>query len=70
MPGDQVYQFPCVSSPSQQWKTNLATSTAYNMIQNVASGLYLDISGDSGWAGTAIDTWYYNGNDNQYFGTI
>jgi Ricin-type beta-trefoil lectin domain-like len=36
----------------------------------VASGLYLDVSGDSGWAGTAIDTWYYNGNDNQYFGTI
>ena len=70
VPGDQVYQFPCVSSPTQQWRTNLATSPNYCMIQNVASGLYLDVSANSVWPGTAIDTWYYNGNSNQYFGTI
>jgi hypothetical protein len=39
-------------------------------IKNVSSGLYLDVSGNSPWAGTAIDTWPYNGGANQFFGGV
>ena len=83
VPGDQVYQWPCVGSPYQMWYDTNGTSVTVvngpqlvfssqhvNMWQNWASGLYLDVSGGPAavWPGTAIDTWYYNGDDNQYFG--
>lgn len=70
--GDQVYQEPCNYSEYQEWYTNLPTDYDYSVassdpIKNVASGLYLDVNGDSPWPGASIDTWYYNGNSNQYF---
>jgi Ricin-type beta-trefoil lectin domain-like len=69
--GDQVYQEPCDGSLLQQWNTSLTpgNGVAYT-IKNVSSGLYLDVSGDSPWAGTAIDTWYYNGGANQQFAGV
>lgn len=69
--GDQVYQDPCTGVPNQQWFTNLSPGNgqAYT-IQSAGSGLYLDVSGDSPWAGAAIDTWPYNGGYNQEFGGV
>jgi hypothetical protein len=67
--GDQLYQLPCSSTATnQQWNTSLVPGNllAY-AIKSVYSGLYVDVSGDSPWAGTAIDTWYWNGGENQYF---
>lgn len=62
---------PIDSSLLQQWHTALTPGNgqAYT-IENVSSGLYLDVNGDSPWAGTAIDTWYYNGGANQQFGGV
>jgi Ricin-type beta-trefoil lectin domain-like len=69
--GDQVYQEPCSGSQLQAWRTGLVpgTASAYT-IQNVSSGLYLDVNGDSPWPGASIDTWYYNGGANQYFAGV
>lgn len=74
-PGDQVYQWPCSpisgqqGSMSQQWKTGLNVDTkgndGYYPIQNVYNGMYLDVSGDSFWQGTVVDTWPWNGGRNQ-----
>jgi len=68
--GDQVYQEPCTGSTSQLWNTGLYGSSDYWHIQSAYSGLYLDVSGDSPWAGASIDTWYDNGGENQYFAGI
>ncbi len=69
--GDQVYQWPCDGSTQQQWVTGLNPGSIYAYtIQNVSSGLYLDVSGNSPWPGAAIDTWPYNGGSNQYFSAI
>jgi Ricin-type beta-trefoil lectin domain-like len=67
--GDQLYQLPCSGSQEQQWKTNLPAEGAFKdySIQNVYSGLYVDVSGDSPWPGSAIDAWYGNGQPNQMF---
>ena len=73
IPGDQVYQEPCIYNLYQIWDTTLPTQyenyslASYDTIRNDASGLYLDVNGDSPWPGAWIDTWYYNGNPNQYF---
>jgi hypothetical protein len=67
--GDGVYQFPCVGAKSQEWNTNLppnSPGTRY-AIQSALSGLYLDVNSASTDAGAVIDTWYWNGGDNQYF---
>jgi hypothetical protein len=69
--GDQVYQEPCDGSLLQQWQTSLTPGNGVDYtIKNVSSGLYLDVSGNSPWAGTAIDTWPYNGGANQFFGGV
>lgn len=69
--GDQVYQFPCENAATQQWYTQLTAGSASDWtIESESSGLYLDVSGDSPWEGASIDTWYYNGGANQYFGNI
>ena len=74
--GDQVYQWPCVGSPYQEW-----TRSSYDVSdpvagnpgaladawQNLASGLVLDVYGDSPWPSAAVDTWYWNGGANQIF---
>jgi len=66
--GDQVNQMPCEGSQLQLWRTYLTpSSTSAYPIQNVYSGLYLDVSGNSPWPGAAIDTWPYNGGANQFF---
>lgn len=66
--GDQLYQLPCTGSQEQQWATSLSlTASGTQAIRNVYSGLYVDVSGDSPWPGAAIDTWTYNGGDNQFF---
>jgi Ricin-type beta-trefoil lectin domain-like len=66
--GDGVYQFPCVGALSQEWRTDLriADGNVYG-IQSAWSGLYLDVYGASSSQGAVIDTWYWNGGDNQYF---
>jgi hypothetical protein len=74
--GDQVYQWPCYEDPEQQWVTALQPDggiQAYT-IQNVKSGLYLDVTNNSSWSdsssGIPIDTWPYNGQNNQYFAGV
>ena len=69
--GDQVYQFWCVGASTQLWYTGLTPGSATDWtIQSQSSGLYLDVNGDSPWEGTSIDTWYFNGGYNQYFGAV
>jgi len=66
--GDQLYQLPCSGSQIQQWRTGLSLSDQNtSTIENVYSGLYVDVSGNSPWPGAAIDTWPYDGGENQYF---
>lgn len=69
--GDQVLQMPCTGSQLQEWRTGLSPSSSETYtIQNVYSGLYLDVNSDSPWPGTSIDTWYYNGGQNQFFQAV
>jgi len=70
VPGDQVTQMPCVGSLQQEWLTAFNPGRGPRMIQSVYSGLYLDVNSDSPWPGASIDTWYYNGNSNQYFSSL
>jgi hypothetical protein len=66
--GHQLYQWNCKGTPNQQWDTNLNPGTLNGYrIRSVASGLYMEVSGGSGSQGAAIDTWYGNGGDHQYF---
>ena len=69
--GDGVYQLQCVGGAQQKWVTALSPSAfgAYP-IRNLYSGLYLDVSGNTAWPGATIDTWYWNGQNNQYFGAV
>jgi hypothetical protein len=67
-PGDTVYQWTCEGGTAQIWYTGLQPGNGYSYpIRSAASGLYLDVNGDSPWAGANIDTWYWNGGLNQYF---
>ena len=78
--GDQVFQKPCDvdilgtdPNEAQWWYTGLNANTLPYTgypIQSVASGLYLDVSGNYSLPGAAIDTWYWNGGANQYFETF
>lgn len=69
--GDQVYQLQCAGGTDQLWQTGLNPSTASAWtIDDPYTGLYLDVNSDSPWAGTSIDTWYYNGGANQYFAAL
>jgi hypothetical protein len=76
--GDGVYQWPCndpqgkpgdVNAPNgQEWSTSMGPPSGgwtCSTIENVASGLYLDVYGDSIDADATIDTWYGNGGWNQ-----
>lgn len=66
--GDSVYQLQCTGSLPQLWHTALTPSGAgAYAIQNDWSYLFLDVNNASPWAGTTIDTWYWNGGENQYF---
>ncbi|SRR5579871_2355115 len=69
--GDQLTQFPCAGGPSQIWHTPLNPSlVAAATIMNPWSGLYMDVYGDSPWAGAGIDAYYYNGGNNQFFAAL
>jgi hypothetical protein len=69
--GDQLTQFPCAGGPGQIWHTPLnPTLVAAATIMNPWSGLYMDVYGDSPWAGAGIDAYYYNGGLNQFFGAL
>jgi hypothetical protein len=66
--GDQLFQFVCVNAPSQRWQSNIEPVDQHlRTIRNPWSGLDMDVSGGSFWAGAAIIGWYPNGGDNQYF---
>jgi hypothetical protein len=66
--GHQVYQWYCHGTDNQLWDTSLVANNLISYpIRSVASGLYLDVAGNSGAQGAAIDTWYWNGGPNQYF---
>ncbi|WP_042384097.1 RICIN domain-containing protein [Streptacidiphilus melanogenes] len=66
--GDGVYQLQCAGGAQQLWSTGITPSAvgAYP-IRSTYSGLYLDVSGNTAWPGATIDTWYWNGQGNQYF---
>jgi hypothetical protein len=66
--GDGVYQLQCTGSLPQRWSTALTPSNPGSFsIQSSWTHLYLDVNGNSGWAGATIDTWYGNGQLNQFF---
>jgi Ricin-type beta-trefoil lectin domain-like len=67
--GDSVFQWFCSDTDGGVlWGTGLTVNNAIGYsIQNKGSGLYLDVRGSSRSAGAAIDTWYWNGGDNQFF---
>ena len=65
--GHQLYQWTCHGTANQLWDTALNPNGHAYPIQSVASGLYVDVAGGSRAQGAAIDTWYWNGGDNQYF---
>ena len=66
--GHAVFQWYCGSFAEEQWDTDIVAGNLIGYsIRNVASNLYLDVSGASGSAGAAIDTWYWNGGHNQFF---
>jgi hypothetical protein len=66
--GHQVYQWYCQGNSNQLWDTSLAGNNLIGYpIKSVASGLYLEVAGNSGARGAAIDTWYWNGGYNQFF---
>jgi hypothetical protein len=69
--GDGVYQLQCTGSLPQKWSTQITPSAvgAYT-IRSAWTGLYLDVNSASPWAGTTIDTWYSNGQSNQYFAAL
>jgi Ricin-type beta-trefoil lectin domain-like len=68
--GDQVYHYSCGASQGQIWYTGLSHSTSNRLIgwsiENVDSGLYLDVGGDDPFPDAAIITWPFNGGTNQY----
>jgi hypothetical protein len=68
--GHQLYQFTCVGSPLQKWSGTLDRTQAYEHskpLTNPYSGLRVDVSGASQWAGAGIIAWYPNDGANQQF---
>ena len=66
--GDGLYQSPCASGPGQSWSTSLtAGSTTPATMENPASGLYIDVAGNSISVGARIHGWTATGNLNQRF---
>jgi Ricin-type beta-trefoil lectin domain-like len=70
--GDQVYQEPCGQYVTQEWEGTLSASGStsqdgFRTLQNAYSRLFLDVSGNSNWAGAPIITWYDDGTNGEYF---
>ena len=68
-PGDPVWQWGCNDGPAQQWVTALQPDGGLHAytIQNVNSGLYLDVQNNNSFPGAVIDTYTYTGGSNQHF---
>jgi len=68
--GDQLYQWPCTPwSHNQVWVSDIRgfSDGQGHAISNPAFGLVVDVYGNTSWPGAAIDAWYPNGGQNQYF---
>lgn len=68
--GDTLYQFPCVGAASQQWEaetwsTWYASGDTLVTYLNPASGLVMEIYGDSYSPGALVDAWYPDNGLNQ-----
>jgi hypothetical protein len=69
-PGDTVYQEPCnPANGLMVWMPNYIQTgwVTYVSYTNEATGLNLDVYGDSYNEGDNLDAWYPNGGDNQEF---
>jgi hypothetical protein len=65
--GAQVVQFAYGGiNATYQWWQRIPTSNGYKF-RNVATGLYMDISGASQQAGAPLVQWYGSGGSNQEF---
>jgi hypothetical protein len=65
--GDALTQEPCSSDPHQVWWPSYVWWAGGNNLYNPASGLDMDVAGNSYWGGAEIDAWYPNGQLNQVF---
>jgi Ricin-type beta-trefoil lectin domain-like len=70
--GDQVYQEPCGPYVTEEWEGTLSASSStgqdgFRTLENPYSRLFLDVSGNSNWAGAAIITWRYDSTNGEYF---
>lgn len=61
--GDDVTQAACNGSRAETWVISVYNN--HTAIKNLGSGLYLDVYGASKNNGATVDTWYFNGNNNQ-----
>lgn len=68
--GDTVYEETCEATATSQLFEVSGNLGTYDTIYNIATGLYLDVSGYSGNEGANIDLWYWNGQGNQSFVTV
>ena len=61
----------CDGSRARQWITSLAPSrNDVGTIRSVYSRLFLDVNGNSPWAGASIGTWSDNNRYNQEFAVV
>jgi len=70
IPGDNTYQEPCnPANGLMVWMPHVTQTGSYAYVSytNEATGLNLDVYGDSYGEGADIDAWYPNGGDNQNF---
>lgn len=67
---DTVYEEYCGATAASQLFDVQGSLGWYDSIYNIASGLYLDVSGYSGNEGANIDLWYGNSQGNQSFVTV
>ncbi|HWC80372.1 MAG TPA: RICIN domain-containing protein [Pseudonocardiaceae bacterium] len=68
--GDGLTQGTCYYGDTDQEFSINGSLGGYDSFQNVATGLYLDVSGYSWSQGANIDLWYNNAQPNQTFHTL
>jgi hypothetical protein len=70
VPGHWVYQEACDAANGRQaWMRTYIWFYSGYTLYNAATGLNLDVQGNSYWGGAEIDVWYPNGQVNQIFST-
>jgi hypothetical protein len=72
MAGHWVYQWPCSGYAQQEWTGTVppyfgSSHVTASTLKNAKSGLYLDVEGDSPWAGAHLITWSYNNTPGDFF---